>query len=272
MSEGRGDPAFEFFEDWDDAFVEEFDLVFALFCALEDFGVGPPAEETDGVHVAEFGGVEAGFVCGFGKACAGVSAVMAEEFVDGAVEGHEGGNDEDGFAAFGQNRSEGLEGAEIVFDVFEDVEADDAVGGFGFEVLEFGVHGVEDHGADVLLVVETGLVLGDAVGIDIDTDDVLTVCNHAGEVADAAADFYDALAEWGHGETGLPLEIVDRARHALLVTDGVVAGCGDFAWDQSSILSQRGGGYTGCLPTHEQPTGPPQARHPKNSQWPGWIS
>ena len=225
LSEGRGDPAFEFFEDGYDAFVEEFDLFFALFCALEDFGVGPPAEEADGVHVAEFGGVEAGFVCGFGKACAGVAAVMAKEFIDGAVEGHEGGNDEDGFAAFRQNRSEGLEGAEIVFDVFEDVEANDAVWGFGFEVLEFGVHCVEDHGADVLLVIEAGLVLSDTIGIDVDTDDVLTVCNHAGEVADAAANFDDALAEWGHGKTGLPFKIIDRTRHALLVADGVIAGC-----------------------------------------------
>lgn len=56
-------------------------------------------------------------------------------------------------------------------------------------------------------------------------DDVLAIGDHAGEVADTAADFYDALAEWGHGETGLPLEIIDSPRHALLVADGVIAGC-----------------------------------------------
>ena len=225
LTEGRGDPAFEFFEDRDDAFVEELDLAFALFSALEDFGVGPPAEEADGVHVSEFCGVEAGFVCGFSEASASVAAVVAEEFVDGAVEGHESRDDEDGFAAFREDRGEGFESAEVVFDVFEDVETNDAVGGFVFEVAKFGIHGVEDHGADVLLVVEASLVLGDAVGVDVDTDDVLTVGDHAGEVADTATDFDDALAEWGHSQTGLPLEIIDSPRHALLVADGVIAGC-----------------------------------------------
>ncbi len=60
-------------------------------------------------------------------------------------------------------------------------------------------------------MIEAGLMLGDAIGIDVDADDVLTVGNHAGEVADTAADFDDALAKWSHGETGLPLKIVDGA-------------------------------------------------------------
>lgn len=237
MAEGRSDPGFKDLHDRDDALVEQVDLAFGLFFALEDFCVDPPAEEADGIHVAEFDRFEAGLSgCGC-EARAGVAAVVAKVFVDWAVECHEGGYDEDGLAAFGEDVRKGLEGAEVVFDVFEDVEADDAVRVVVFEVGEGGVHGVEDHGADIGFVLEVGLVLFDAGGFDVEADDEIAIGDHAGEVADAAADLDDAPTEWGHGDASLPGEIIDSASHPLLIADGVIAGGGNCAGDQLSILN-----------------------------------
>lgn len=229
-------------------FVKELDLPFALFCSLEDLCVRPPAEKADSVHVAQDGRIEAGGVCSSGKTGAGVAAIMAKIFIDGSVESHEGGHDEHGLAAFGENGSESFECAEVILDVLEDVEADDAVGRVLFEVVEVGAHGIEEERADIGLVGEAELVFVDAGGFDVNSDDEVAVCNHAGEIADAAANFDHATAEGGHGEFGLPLKIIDSASHTLLVAESVVAGCRYFAWDQASILSQRRDGYTGLYP------------------------
>ena len=169
--------------------VEEFDLPLALLGALEDFCVRPPAEEADGVHVAQDGSVKAGGIGSCGEACAGVAAIVTEMFVDRAVEGHEGGHDQHGLATFGQNGRESFKGAEIVFDVLEDVEANDAVGGILPEVEEGGTHGIENERADIGIACEAPLVFGDAGWLDVDTDDELAAGNHTGKIANAAAYF-----------------------------------------------------------------------------------
>lgn len=228
--------------------VEEFDLPLALLGALEDFCVRPPAEEADGVHVAQDGCVKAGGIGSCGEAFAGVATVVTEMFVDRAVEGHEGGHDQHGLATFWQYGREGFEGAEIVFDVFKDVEANDAVGGILPEVEEGGTHGIENERADIGIAGEAPLVFGDAGWLDVDTDDELATGNHTGKIADAAAYFDHTATERGKGELRLPFKIINGAGHALLVAEGVIAGRGYFAGDQSSILSQRRDGYTGLYP------------------------
>jgi len=108
-------------------------------------------------------------------------------------------------------------GVEIVFDMFEDVEAD---AGVEAEVLEIEKCGRGDIAGKSVEIFATREPF-DTRGFDVDGDDECTVQQEAGEVANAASDFEDASPKFGGDEAMLPGEIIFRPRHARLIFERV---------------------------------------------------
>lgn len=129
LAEGRrGKPAFDGAGDGEDDAVEHADGADFELTFLEDAEIQPPGEVAGDVEVLEAHDVETGVVQFLLQVGLHVTAEVAEVFIDGGVNLRARGDEEAeaAFALLEQARVTGELGG-IVFDVFEDVDADDAV-------------------------------------------------------------------------------------------------------------------------------------------------
>ena len=105
----------------------------------------------------------------------------------------------------------------IVFDMFENVHADAAIGSESRECGEIRAIGAADECMQIRLVRKSRAQTLHALGLDIDCDDKFAIEQFAGEIASAASNLNDAPAQFRKNQARLPREVIRGVRHQFLI-------------------------------------------------------
>lgn len=195
LAEGRPeDRSFEAIDPGKDPAVEKPYRAWREVALLSDAERPPPTEVTDGIEVVETFRNEPGAIELLPELREGVTAIVPEVLVDGGVDLGAGGDEEANPAIGGiEEPSPDAEFLGVVFDMFEDIDGDDAVP--GRFAGDFGGDGTDEADAG-----EVGVEAGVELGVGFEAGDFVDAGDRAqfgGKLADPGAHFEDPSPERG---------------------------------------------------------------------------